>query len=238
VTGAVGEVGHLARRYWRSLIDERSSPASVMPRGRQGYGLWQRYLAALFGISLPVRLERQGPAPTTVKRHRAAVVADSGFGRFFLPLPPARGVVAAAGLDEIVLKVAADGGRVEYLLHRDEIHDPGYRLEVVIRTVTELPLIATVWYSDTGGRERTLLIPIAEAPLGPPSSVVRLNAYDPATRLQCSQPAHPRRIERWIPEAVHASIAATADLGTIRAWREVADALPEQVGALIRSGLQ
>jgi hypothetical protein len=244
VTGTGGEVEGFARRYWSSLVDDRSSLASPAPRGREGYGFWRRYLASLFGVALPVwrgasdslALDRTRVRP---RRTVLAVRATSDLGRFFLPVPAARGTVAAAGGDEVVLRAAGDNGRVEYLLHRSDAPEPVYRLEIVLRSVEELPVVATVWYDDGfGGPERTLLVPITEARLGPPSSIVRLSAYDPAVPIRSAAPVSPSRVEEWPPDVVHASVEAAADKGTVRAWREVAGLLSAQIRDLILSELE
>ncbi|MFL6056101.1 MAG: hypothetical protein ACJ72W_24835 [Actinoallomurus sp.] len=224
----------LARRYWSSLVDDRPMATAPASRGRRGYSLWQRYLAALLGVRLPARRDAvPAPAPVDLRRPPIAASVSAIAGRFLLPFPPSRGVVAAGGRDDLVVRAVAGEHGVEFLLYRsgDE-----YRLEIIVRAVATMPLVVTVWYSDHGA-ERTLLVPVGRAPFGPPTSAVRLSGYDPATRVQATAPVAPEGVPAWGPDLVRASVAAAADAGTVAAWRELAGRVPAETARLILSAL-
>ncbi|MEV0237485.1 hypothetical protein [Nonomuraea sp. NPDC050786] len=233
----------LADRYWMSLIDTRT-PASARMTRREwtGYGFWKRYWASLLDIPLVMaRSGKEEPAndPLPVPRwRRLRAQLDPESGRFLLPLPPGRGVVTAAGAGGVVLRVEGPE-RLELLLYRidgseDDAQKPDYRLEVISPESDDLPLIVSVRYrrrEDGAGQE--VLIPLAQAPLGPPSSVVWLAGYDIEAPWHISQPVSAAHVSTSDSGIVRASVAAAASQATLNAWRQVADRVNERVRAVI-----
>ncbi|MFF4618237.1 hypothetical protein [Nonomuraea jabiensis] len=232
-----------ADRYWRSLIDARTtSSAPVTPRGQEGYGFWRRYWASL--LDVPLTMPHSGneepepdPGPTR-RRTRPQARCDPESGRFFLPLPPSRGTVTAAGSGGVVLRISGPD-RLELLLHRvdgreADTQTSDYRLEVISPQSDDLPVVVSVWYRRLeDGAEQEILIPLTRAPLGPASSVIRLAGYDPEASWQISRPVSAGRIPAWNLGTVRTSVAAAASQATLSAWRHVADRVDERIRAMI-----
>lgn len=232
-----------ADRYWRSLIDARApSSATVAPREWEGHGFWKRYWASLLDVPLVMphfEVERPEPGPPPARRRtRPQARNDPESGRFLLPVPPRRGVVTAAEAGAVVLR-ATGPNRLELLLHRIDVRGAAaqgqdYRLEVIAPGTDDLPVVLSVWYRRFGdGAEQEILIPLTQAPLGPPGSVIELAGYDPEASWQISRPVSAGQVPAWDLGTVRASVAAAASQGTLRAWRHVADRVDEQVRAMI-----
>src|SRR6185437_15351777 len=146
-------------------------------RGRDGYTLGQRFWASFIGLDL--RIDRFATVPPTVPPGRARKVqfgpstrVDS-WGRSrsihrepgWFPLPRLVGIggLTAAGDDVVVLEASSPDGRVRFLVRTDRAVQPEYRLELVLDGIDATwPVVCAVRYTDAGGGEQVLLVPVLQ----------------------------------------------------------------------------
>jgi hypothetical protein len=227
-----------AARYWRSLVSVEGAVGPAYVGAVRTAGFWRRFWVSLVGMAPPAGRQTSSRQRTDdvfgdrqVRGNRRAGVADAERSAWLrLPQVPSPAAVAAGDEDAVVLRTGSPDGTLDLLLHRSE-DGPSYSLEVVLRAVDDLPVVVSVRYG--ADPDRVLLIPVTHSRFGPPSSAVRMLAFDPTQPWQAHVPARPADVTGWSGEAVGASIGAAATAATLQAWRDLLPHVPESVRAWI-----
>jgi len=152
---------------------------------------------------------------------------------FPLPLPEQRARIAAAGKGleaPVLLDTSSPDGTVIFTLY-DRKRE--YWLEVTLAPSVPLPAIVRLRYGTDSGDDRDLLIPVADDGTGQPSSVVRLEGYQPRSAWYASPPVLPPEITDWAPDVVTGSIRAAATAATAQAWGDLVTLLQPDTAALV-----
>lgn len=237
----------LAVRYWASLLGARHR-SSMYPasRGRAGYSLGRRYVAALLGVRLPSRVGRapltsdaaqchaEDKAPT---RQILSAIVTRDIEVFALPRMPERAFLAASARpDTVVLDAVMLDGGMFVRVHRRDAARPDYRIEVELAGSHRLPAIVRIWTSSLD-QEPSLLIPLAAPRIGPPSSSARLVDFAAGMVLHAASPVEVNTEVVHDPDLVIRSVHAAETEATVRAWRQAALLLPDHVRSLIEGQL-
>lgn len=238
--------GDLAVRYWASLLGARRRSLYPAPRGRAGYSLGRRYLAALLGVRLPSRAAHAPLTSDAVQGHAEdsaptrqilSAIATRGMEVFALPRVPERAYLAASARPGTVVldAVTLDGGMF-VRVHRRGALRPDYRIEVELAGPQALPAIVRIW---TGSLEQepSLLIPLAAPRIGPPNSSARLVGFVAGTVLHVASPAEVNAEMVHNRDLVIRSVHAAETEATVRAWRQAALLLPAHARSLIEGQL-
>jgi hypothetical protein len=179
-----------------------------------------RYFLALMAADGSVAFQDVPPGEWNIRRLRRRPGLRWDGQSVALPLsrPPAHLAAAERGGDTAILRVLLPGAQTELVLHREETAE--FLLEVILRSPNETPLVVTVRYGTTDGKEQLLLIPVLR------TGLARLVRYDPASPWQSSRPTPPDQIRAWEAGAVAVSVGAAANNITRRAWREISAVTP------------
>ena len=212
----------LSRRYWRALTG--GSPAddeSPPERGREGYGLWQRYWSALLGIRLP-------PKHDTVPESRPAPqVRPSVRGRP-IRLPRFDLVTtwqaSTAVIEPEAVQWTVDGrqftirdagpGEIELLIRQDGPASPDHVVPVLVTTRSSSHLYFMVLIpEESGGSVGVLRLAVNEHWVD-----VSIEQELPVSTLDGTR--------RAIRDQIADSVAASPD-PAMPAWAAIAASRPE-----------
>ncbi|MGI5473025.1 hypothetical protein [Streptomyces sp. CA-132043] len=140
----------------------------------------------------------------------------------------------------MVLDTSSPDGRTRFLLRRTAGDSAEYRLELVVRDGAdkERPLLATVAYTQPGGDEHVLLVPVVRGRFGPAASYVRLSGFGPDTTWAATGPHPVPPAADWAPATVTDSIGAALNESTRDAWRRVREFVDGDMSDVIGGALQ
>lgn len=211
----------LARRVLTSFLGGHNGRWAGGRRAREGYGLARRCLASFLRVELP---PQQQEHPASIVRPVAAM-RRPGSNWFGLPLfPPETGLTLTAASPGRVAAALSPEGTVEFsLYHNDSTAVPRFSLEIVLRGPTSLPAIVRVAYrlDEDQATQTDLLIPVTDAPLGPPTSRVELPGFAAGIAWESNGLIGPSEAISLGEPVIRMSIAAAASEGTLVAWRRL-----------------
>jgi hypothetical protein len=230
-----------------TLIGPDGRPFRELPKNLSGYApqarRYDRVRSAirpdeLSGIAVEDLFEEVTEFPDEGDAQQSPEVGLPGEGgarlvSFPLPVPPGPAALAAAdpveGAPPVVQAMSPDGVTRFALYYRG---GGEYWLEVSRNSSAPVPAVVRVRYATTDRGPRELLIPVGGDGSRRPSSVVELRGFAA------------RSWHAWLPvplasvwsggrDLVTASVYAAINVAAVRAWDQLASAMPEHVRTLI-----
>jgi hypothetical protein len=187
-------------------------------------------------VNLREGLEAVELAAGAADTGRSATDTWATVSLFPLPVPDSPAALAAADPAQgsaSVVRATSPDGLASFILY--ERGDGEYWLEVSPAPAAPAPRVVLVRYTEAGGGQRELLIPVDGAG-DTPTAVVRLPGYLPGS-WHAAGPVPPADVPAWDSDMIAASVDAAVTSATVRAWQRLASVVPDGVRQVIVDAL-